>query len=60
MGFPKDDSVFGVQDDASSGETQFKPQMAQSITGANSTGENGVMRWNNKSVDGTVKDANLH
>ena len=31
---------------ASSGETQFKPQMAQSSTGATSTGENGGMRWN--------------
>ena len=32
---------------ASSGETQFKPQTAQSITGVTSTGENGGMGWNN-------------
>ena len=30
-----------------SGETQFKPQMLQSITGATSKGENGGMGWNN-------------
>ena len=28
-------------------QTQFKPQMLQSITGATSKGENGGMGWNN-------------
>jgi len=34
---------YSTKDHASSGETQFKPQMAQNITGATSTGENGGM-----------------
>ena len=37
----------GRKDHASSRETKFKPQMAQSITDATSTGENGGKRWTN-------------
>jgi len=37
----------GRKDHASSGETKYKLQMAQSITDATSTGENGGMLWNN-------------
>ena len=39
---------YRTKDHASSREIQFKPQMAQSITGATSTGENGGIRWNNR------------
>ena len=37
----------GRKDHAPSGETKFKPEMAQSITDAISTGGNGGMWWNN-------------
>jgi len=37
----------GRKDHASSGETKYKLHMAQSITDATSTGENGRILWNN-------------
>jgi len=44
-GVTKDDHLWstGRKEHASSGETKFKLQMAQSITDATSTGENGGM-----------------
>ena len=36
-----------MKDHTSSGETQFKPPMTQSITSATSMGEDGGMQWNN-------------
>ena len=46
--FAKDDILFGVQDDASSGETQFKHQMAHKVLPAlPARAKNGGMGRNN-------------